>query len=117
MIQATNYDGNQDYNVLTDEDVVDSLTSTSATTPLSANQGNQLKKMIDGLEVGTDPEVTQDINQLKTQMGTANSKIGTLQTQMGTANSNISELQSSDTKQDSDISTIKAKLQKGIFFK
>lgn len=117
MIQATNYEGNQDYNVLTDEDVVDGLTSTSATTPLSANQGKQLKQMIDGLEVGTDPEVTQDINQLKTQMGTANSNIGTLQTQMGTANSNISELQSSDTQQDSDISAIKAKLQKGIFFK
>lgn len=117
MIQATNYDGNQDYNVLTDEDVVDGLTSTSATTPLSANQGKLLKQMIDGLEVGTDPTVTQDINQLKTQMGTANSNIGTLQTQMGTANSNISELQSSDSSQDSDIATIKAKLKKGIFFK
>lgn len=65
MIQATNYEGNQDYNVLTDEDVVDGLTSTSATTPLSANQGKVLKGLIDGLEVGTDPEVTQDINQLK----------------------------------------------------
>lgn len=117
MIQATNYEGNQDYNVLTDEDVVDGLTSTSATTPLSANQGKVLKGLIDGLEVGTNPEVTQDINQLKTQMGTAISNIGTLQTQMGTANSNISELQSSDTQQDSDISAIKAKLQKGIFFK
>lgn len=103
MIQATNYEGNQDYNVLTDEDVVDGLTSTSATTPLSANQGKVLKGLIDGLEVGTDPTVTQDINQLKTQMQTANS--------------NISALQSSDTEQDSDISAIKAKLQKGIFFK
>ena len=103
MIQATNYEGNQDYNVLTDEDVVDGLTSTSATTPLSANQGKVLKGLIDGLEVGTDPTVTQDINQLKTQMQTANS--------------NISDLQSSDTEQDSDISAIKAKLQKGIFFK
>lgn len=117
MIQATNYEGNQDYNVLTDEDVVDGLTSTSATTPLSANQGKVLKGLIDGLEVGTDPEVTQGINQLKTQMGTANSNIGTLKTQMQTANSNISTLQSSDTQQDSDISAIKAKLQKGIFFK
>lgn len=103
MIQATNYEGNQDYNVLTDEDVVDGLTSTSATTPLSANQGKVLKGLIDGLEVGTDPTVTEDINQLKTQMQTANS--------------NISDLQSSDTEQDSDISAIKAKLQKGIFFK
>lgn len=103
MIQATNYEGNQDYNVLTDEDVVDNLTSTSATTPLSANQGKVLKGLIDEIEVGTDPSVTEDISQLKTQMQTANS--------------NISNLQSSDTEQDSDISDIKAKLQKGIFFK
>lgn len=103
MIQATNYDGNKDYNVLTDGDVVDSLTSTSATTPLSANQGKVLKGLIDGIEVGTDPEVTKDISTLKTQMQTANS--------------NISSLQSSDTQQDSDISVIKEKLKKGIFFK
>lgn len=103
MIQATNYEGNQDYNVLTDEDVVDGLTSTSATTPLSANQGKVLKGLIDGIKVGTDPSVTADIQQLKTQMGTANS--------------NITALKSSDTKQDSEIATIKAKLQKGIFFK
>lgn len=103
MIQATNYEGNKDYNVLTDEDVVDGLTSTSATTPLSANQGKVLKGLIDGIEVGTDPTVTSDISTLKTQMQTANS--------------NISSLQSSDTEQDSEIATIKAKLQKGIFFK
>lgn len=103
MIKATNYDGNKDYNVLTNEDVVDGLTSTSATTPLSANQGKVLKGLIDGIEVGTDPSVTADIQQLKTQMGTANS--------------NITALQSSDTEQDSEIATIKAKLQKGIFFK
>lgn len=103
MIQATNYEGNQDYNVLTDEDVVDGLTSTSSTTPLSANQGKVLKGLIDGIEVGTDPSVTHDISNLKTQMQTANS--------------NISSLQSSDTEQDSEIATIKAKLQKGIFFK
>jgi hypothetical protein len=103
MIQATNYEGSQDYNVLTDEDVVDNLTSTSATTPLSANQGKVLKALIDGVDVGTDPSVTKDIEQL--------------QTQMRTANSNITELQSSDSSQDSEIETIKAKLQKGIFFK
>lgn len=103
MIQATNYAGNKDYNVLTDEDVVDNLTSTSASAPLSANQGKVLKALIDGVEVGTDPSVTQDINQLKTQMQTANS--------------NITALQSSDTEQDSEIETIKAKLKKGIFFK
>lgn len=103
MIQATNYEGNQDYNVLTDEDVVDGLTSTSATTPLSANQGKVLKGLIDGIEVGTDPTVTADISTLKTQMGTANS--------------NITALQSSDTEHDSEISQIKSKLQKGIFFK
>lgn len=103
MIQATNYEGNQDYNVLTDEDVVDNLTSTSTTAPLSANQGKALKALIDGVEVGTDPTVTQDISTLKTQMQTANS--------------NISNLQSSDTEQDSEIAKIKAKLQKGIFLK
>ena len=103
MIQATNYNGDQDYNVLTDDDVVDGLTSTSATTPLSANQGKVLKGLIDGIEVGTDPTVTQDISNLKTQMQTANS--------------NITELQSSDSSQDSEIATMKAKLQKGIFFK
>lgn len=103
MIQATNYDGNQDYNVLTDEDVVDNLTSTSTTAPLSANQGKALKALIDGVEVGTDPSVTEDIEQL--------------QAQMQTANSNISSLQTSDTEQDSEIATIKAKLKKGIFFK
>lgn len=103
MIQATNYEGNQDYNVLTDEDVVDGLTSTSTTTPLSANQGKVLKGLIDGIEVGTNPTVTQDISTLKTQMQTANS--------------NISELQESDSSQDSEIATLKAKLQKGIFFK
>ena len=103
MIQATNYEGNQDYNVLTDEDVVDNLTSTSTTAPLSANQGKALKALIDGVDVGTDPSVTSDIQQLKTQMKTANS--------------NITELKSSDSSQDSEIATIKAKLQKGIFFK
>lgn len=103
MIQATNYNGDQDYNVLTDTDVVDNLTSSSTTAPLSANQGKALKALIDGVEVGTDPSVTEDIEQL--------------QTQMQTANSNISTLQSSDTEQDSEIATIKAKLQKGIFFK
>lgn len=103
MIQATNYEGNKDYNVLTDEDVVDNLTSTSTSTPLSAKQGKELKALIDGIEVGTDPSVTNDISSLKTQMQTANS--------------NISTLQSSDTEQDSEIATIKAKLQKGIFFK
>lgn len=103
MIQATNYNGDQDYNVLTDEDVVDVLTSNSTTTPLSAKQGKVLKDLIDGVEVGTDPTVTQDISNLKTQMQTANS--------------NISALQTSDSSQDSEIATIKAKLQKGIFFK
>lgn len=103
MIQATNYDGNQDYNVLTDEDVVDGLTSTSATTPLSANQGKVLKGLIDGIEVGTDPTVTADIQKLKSDVSTSKS--------------NISALQSSDTEQYSEIATIKAKLQKGIFFK
>lgn len=103
MIKATNYEGNKDYDVLTSEDVVDGLTSTSATTPLSANQGKVLKGLIDGINVGTDPEVTQDINQLKSDVSTAES--------------NISSLQSSDTQQDSEIATIKAKLQKGIFFK
>lgn len=103
MIQATNYEGNQDYNVLTDTDVVDNLTSTSTTAPLSAKQGKELKALIDGVEVGTDPSVTEDIQQLKTDVSTAKS--------------NISTLQSSDTEQDSEISQIKAKLQKGIFFK
>ena len=103
MIQATNYAGNKDYNVLTDEDVVDNLTSTRTTAPLSANQGKVLKALIDGVEVGTDPSVTSDINQLKTDVSTAKS--------------NITALQSSDSKQDSEIATIKAKLQKGIFFK
>lgn len=103
MIQATNYEGNQDYNVLTDTDVVDNLTSTSTTAPLSANQGKALKALIDGVEVGTDPTVTEDIQQLKTQMQTANSKIVTLET--------------SDGEKDSEIAKIKAKLQKGIFFK
>lgn len=103
MIQATNYEGNQDYNVLTDTDVVDNLTSTSTTAPLSAKQGKELKALIDGVEVGTDPSVTADIQQLKTDVSTAKS--------------NIRTLQSSDTEQDSEISQIKAKLQKGIFFK
>lgn len=103
MIQATNYEGSQDYNVLTDEDVVDNLTSASTTAPLSANQGKELKTLIDGIEVGTDPSVAEDISQLKKQMQTANSS--------------ITALQSSDTEQDSEIETIKAKLQKGIFFK
>ena len=102
MIKATNYEGNKDYNVLTDGDVVDNLTSTSTSTPLSANQGKALKALIDGIDVGTDPSVTEDISQLKTQMQTANS--------------NISNLKSSDSSQDTEISTIKAKLQKGIFF-
>ncbi len=96
MIKATNYEGNKDYNV------VDNLTSTSTSTPLSANQGKALKALIDGIDVGTDPSVTEDISQLKTQMQTANS--------------NISNLKSSDSSQDTEISTIKAKLQKGIFF-
>lgn len=103
MIQATNYEGNQDYNVLTDEDVIDNLTSTSKTSPLSANQGKALKALIDGVEVGTDPSVTSAIQELKSDVSTAKS--------------NISSLQSSDTEQDSEIAKIKAKLQKGIFFK
>lgn len=102
-VKATNYNGDNDYTLLEQKDVVDNLTSTSANVPLSANQGKVLKGMIDGIEVGTDPSVTQDINDLKSKMQTAQS--------------NISDLQSSDTEQDSDIADILAKLQKGIFFK
>lgn len=102
-VQATNYNGDTDYTLLEQSDVVDNLTSTSPNVPLSANQGKLLKGMIDGIEVGTDPSVTQDISTLKSQMSTAQS--------------DISELQASDTEHDSDIASILAKLQKGIFFK
>lgn len=102
-VKATNYNGDTDYTLLEQKDVVDNLTSTSANVPLSANQGKLLKGMIDGIEVGTDPSVTQDISTLKSQMSTAQS--------------DISELQTSDTEQDSDIAGILDKLQKGIFLK
>lgn len=43
MIQLENYVGNTNYNILEDDDIVDSLTSSATNKALSANQGKTLK--------------------------------------------------------------------------
>lgn len=43
MIQLENYAGNTNYNLLEDDDIVNSLTNTSTNKALSANQGKTLK--------------------------------------------------------------------------
>lgn len=49
MLQMENYQGNIDYNLLEDSDIVNNLTTTATNKALSANQGKQLKSLIDNL--------------------------------------------------------------------
>ena len=49
MLQMENYQGTTDYNLLEDSDIVNNLTTTATNKALSANQGKQLKELIDGL--------------------------------------------------------------------
>lgn len=43
MLQMENYQGNTDYNLLEDKDIVNNLTTTATNKALSANQGKTLK--------------------------------------------------------------------------
>lgn len=56
MIQLENYNGDTNYNLLEDDDIVNSLTSTATNKALSANQGKQLKTLIDNVM----PDITKD---------------------------------------------------------
>lgn len=56
MIQLENYNADTNYNILEDDDIVDSLTSTATNKALSANQGKQLKTLIDNVM----PDITKD---------------------------------------------------------
>lgn len=56
MIQLENYNADTNYNILEDDDIVDSLTSSATNKALSANQGKQLKTLIDNVM----PDITKD---------------------------------------------------------
>lgn len=47
MIQLENYNADTNYNILEDDDIVNTLTSTATNKALSANQGKTLKDSID----------------------------------------------------------------------
>lgn len=47
MIQLENYNADTNYNILEDDDIVNSLTSTATNKALSANQGKTLKDSLD----------------------------------------------------------------------
>lgn len=49
MLNMENYQGTTDYNLLEDSDIVNNLTTTATNKALSANQGRQLKSLIDNL--------------------------------------------------------------------
>lgn len=49
MIQLENYNGDTNYNLLEDDDIVNSLTSTATNKALSANQGKVLNANINGI--------------------------------------------------------------------
>ena len=50
MLRMENYQGNKDYNLLEDKDIVDNLTTTATNKALSAKQGKNLKDSIDSLD-------------------------------------------------------------------
>lgn len=56
MIQLENYNADTNYNLLEDDDIVNSLTSTATNKALSANQGKQLKDLLDNVM----PDITKD---------------------------------------------------------
>lgn len=49
MLQMENYQGNTNYNLLEDDDIVNNLTTTATNKALSANQGNVLNTKIKGI--------------------------------------------------------------------
>jgi hypothetical protein len=59
-----NYQGTTNYNLLEDSDIVNNLTTTATNKALSANQGKQLKALIDGLlpDLETDTEIPLNFN-------------------------------------------------------
>lgn len=64
MIQLENYNADTNYNILEDDDIVNSLTSTATNKALSANQGKQLKTLIDGIlpDIEKDTEIPLNFN-------------------------------------------------------
>ena len=64
MLQMENYQGTTDYNLLEDSDIVNSLTSTATNKALSANQGKQLKTLIDSIlpDIEKDTEIPLNFN-------------------------------------------------------
>lgn len=64
MIQLENFNGDTNYNLLEDDDIVNSLTSTATNKALSANQGKQLKTLIDNVmpDIEKDTEIPLNFN-------------------------------------------------------
>lgn len=64
MLNMENYNGNTNYNLVEDKDIVNNLTTTATNKPLSANQGKTLKDLIDGLlpDLETDTEIPLNFN-------------------------------------------------------
>lgn len=64
MIQLENYNADTNYNILEDDDIVNSLTSTATNKALSANQGKQLKTLLDSVlpDIEKDTEIPLNFN-------------------------------------------------------
>lgn len=53
MIQLENYNADTNYNILEDDDIVDSLTSTATNKALSALQGKNLNDKFNGIKINS----------------------------------------------------------------
>ena len=62
MLQMENYQGNTDYNLLEDSDIVNNLTTTATNKVLSANQGKLLNDTINGIINASEYHVTMQNN-------------------------------------------------------
>lgn len=62
MIQLENYNADTNYNILEDDDIVNSLTSTATNKALSANQGKTLNDTINGIINVSEYHVTMQNN-------------------------------------------------------
>lgn len=64
MIQLENFNGDTNYNLLEDDDIVNSLTNSATNKALSANQGKQLKTIIDSVlpDIEKDTEIPLNFN-------------------------------------------------------
>lgn len=62
MIQLENYNADTNYNILEDDDILNTLTSTATNKALSANQGKNLKDSIDSLDKFFEYNENQEID-------------------------------------------------------